>query len=85
MKKLISTLLVLACITSVSFAADAAPKKKEVSPEVKALRTELMAKYDADKDGKFSKEERAKMSAADKAKMQKINGGATTPKKKKDN
>ena len=50
------------------------------------MRKEMMTKYDADKDGKLSKEERASMSDADKAKMRAANGGgAAAAKKKKEN
>tara|TARA_R110002167_G_scaffold177762_1_gene377541 strand:+ start:257 stop:517 length:261 start_codon:yes stop_codon:yes gene_type:complete len=86
MKKLISSLLVLGCLASFSLNAADAPKKDEPSPEVKAMRKEMMAKYDADKDGKLSKEERASMSDDDKAKMRAANGGgAGAGKKKKEN
>jgi len=40
---------------------------------------EMLAKYDANKDGKLDKEERSKMSADDKAKMEKA--GLTHKKK----
>jgi hypothetical protein len=82
MKKLISSLLVLSCLASFSLHAEDAPKKKEQSPEMKAMRKEMMAKYDTDKDGKLSKDERASMSADDKAKMSAANGGAAPAKKK---
>lgn len=44
------------------------PKKKNppLSDELKALMKELREKYDADKDGKISQEERAKYSDEDK-------------------
>ena len=85
MKKLISSLLVIGCLSSLTLSAQEGPKK-EPTPEQKALRKELMTKYDADKDGKLSKEERAAMSDADKAKMKVANGGgAPAAKKKKDN
>ena len=44
------------------------PKKKgpAISDELKALMKEMREKYDADKDGKISKEERSKFSDEDK-------------------
>jgi hypothetical protein len=82
MKKLISSLVVIGCIASVSLSAEDAPKKKGPSPEMKALNKEMLAKYDADKDGKISKEERASFSPEDKAKMRAANGNGEGPKKK---
>ena len=58
---------------------DAAPKKTQ-TPEQKQLRKEMTEKYDTNKDGKLDKEERAKISAEDKEKMDKA---GLTPKKKK--
>jgi len=47
------------------------PKKKgpPVSDELKAMMKEMREKYDADKDGKISQEERAKYSDEDKKRM----------------
>lgn len=52
-------------------AQDAKPKK-ELTPEQQTVMTEMLAKYDANKDGKLDKEERAKMSQEDKDKMVKV-------------
>jgi hypothetical protein len=53
---------------------------------MKAVIKPMVAKYDADKNGKLSKEERAAMSDADKAKTRAANGGgAPAAKKKKGN
>jgi hypothetical protein len=74
--------------TSVALAAHAADearekkgegKRSEVTAEQKALRKEMVEKYDTNKDGKPDKEERAKMSEEDKAKMKE----ARAPKAKK--
>ena len=56
-------------------------KKHEQTAEQKALHKEILAKYDANKDGKLDKDERAKISAEDKAKMEKA---GLTHKKKAD-
>lgn len=63
-------------------AQDAAAKKPTRTPEQKQLMKEMTEKYDTNKDGKLDKEERAKISAEDKAKMEKA--GLTGGKKKKD-
>jgi hypothetical protein len=60
-------------------AADPAPapvpapkhEPKVLTPEQKTLLKEITAKYDTNKDGKLSAEERAKISPEDKAKMEK--------------
>ncbi|HSH94805.1 MAG TPA: hypothetical protein VK968_11715 [Roseimicrobium sp.] len=94
MKKLASVCFALALlsIAGTSFVSAAEGDKKaegkgdgkrpELTEEQKTLRKEMTAKYDTDKDGKLSKEEREKMSAEDKAKMAKVFPNA--PKKKKD-
>lgn len=83
MKKILSTLLVLGFATVLTVhAEEGEKKKKEMSPEAKALMKEMVGKYDANKDGKLDKEERAKISAEDKAKMEKA--GIAGGKKKKE-
>lgn len=52
-------------------ASAAEGKKREVTEEQKALRKEFTEKYDKDKNGKLSAEEKAAMSADDKAKWEK--------------
>ena len=42
-----------------------------MTEEQKTLRKAMTEKYDTNKDGKIDKEEHAKMSAEDKAKMEK--------------
>lgn len=74
MKKLMWAL----CVTcAVALSAQAAEGKKEqkLTPEQKEIRKELLAKYDTNKDGKLSKEERSKISDADKEKLEKAGLG----------
>jgi hypothetical protein len=81
MKKLLVVMLGFALLTPIlSNAADA--EKKEQKKEMKALRKELLEKYDTNKDGKLDKEEKAKISADDKEKAEKA--GLIAAKKKKE-
>ncbi len=84
MKKLLLAALTLCFALSLtSFAADGDPapkKKRELTDEQKAVQKEMLEKYDANKDGKLDKDERAKFSADDKAKWEKV----FPPRKKKD-
>ncbi len=81
MKKLILTIAALACAVGVYAAPDqAAPgqgKKRVMTQEQKDLQAAMVKKYDANGDGKIDKDERAKISAEDKAAMAKagIMGG----------
>ena len=58
------------------------PKRPALTEEQKALRKEITGKYDKDKDGKLSPEERKEISAEDKEKMQKAGLGG--PRKTKE-
>ncbi|HTY87933.1 MAG TPA: hypothetical protein VMB80_10750 [Candidatus Acidoferrum sp.] len=88
MKKLFVAAIGLLCVTAIVVQAqDAKPPKKELTPEQQVVMKEMLAKYDANKDGKLDKEERAKMTKEDKAKMDKAgltknkehhHGGAST-------
>lgn len=78
MKKLIALAFAFVCIASISATA-AEGKKHEMTPEQKAVKEEMIGKYDANKDGKLDKDEMGKMSAEDKEKYQK----AFPPHKKK--
>jgi hypothetical protein len=70
MKKLLVALVALCCATAIVVQAqDAAPKKKKLTPEQQTVMTEMLAKYDTNKDGKLDKTERAAMSQEDKDKM----------------
>ena len=77
MKKLIVAIAGLALAGMLTVKADdaattPAPKKKAaMTEEQKALKKEMIAKYDANKDGKIDKDEAAKISAEDKEKMDK--------------
>ena len=70
MKKLLLALCAITALTLTVRADDApaAPKKPELTAEQKAVMKDMLAKYDTNKDGKLSKDERAAMSAEDKAK-----------------
>jgi len=81
MKRLLVALVGFAC--AVSLVANAAEgEKHKATPEQKALRKELIEKYDANKDGKLDKEERAKMSKDDKEKAEKAGFGQKKEAKK---
>ena len=75
----LATALALVLVGSYSTSAQAQEEKKKKRPELteeqKALMKEITAKYDTDKDGKLSPEERAKISAEDKEKMTKAGLG----------
>jgi hypothetical protein len=62
------------------------PAKKErpvLTDEQKKLRTDLLAKYDTNKDGKLDKDELAKVSTEDKAKLKEAHLGPGPGGKKK--
>jgi len=87
MKKLLVVTCLTCALALAAHAAEGEGKKKDAgkakttpTAEQKALRKEITAKYDTNKDGKLDKEERAKISAEDKEKMEKAGLG---PKKKK--
>ncbi len=71
MKKLLVIALGLFTAMAITVSAADPGKKKEMTDEQKKLQKEMLEKYDANKDGKLDKEERAKISADDKEKMQK--------------
>ena len=80
MKKLLLTTMGFLCATALVVNAQDTKPKHELTDEQKAVQKEMLAKYDANKDGKLDKEERAKMSKEDKEKMDKA--GLTHSKKK---
>ena len=53
----------------------------KLTDEQKAERKGLIEKYDKNKDGKLDKEERGAMSAEDKEKLAKLQGGGAKKKK----
>jgi hypothetical protein len=65
MKKFL--VLALLCVATVSVQA-----QKATTDEQKALKKEMLDKYDANKDGKLDKDERAKFTADEKAKWNKV-------------
>jgi len=73
MKKML--LVTAAILCAVSLTANASQGKHKLTPEQKALRKEIIAKYDTDKNGKLDKQERAKISQEDKERMQKAGLG----------
>ena len=84
MKKLLLAAAAIFCASAILVQADdaAAPKKAahKLTPEQKQLQTDMLAKYDTNKDGKLDKTERAAISKEDKDKMEKA--GLTHAKKK---
>ena len=73
MKKLLTTLCVTSALCLSLQAGEG--KKCEMTDDQKAVMKEMIAKYDANKDGKLDKEEKAKISAEDQAKMEKVGLG----------
>lgn len=68
MKKLLVAVAALLCATSIVVQAqDAAPKKHKLTPEQQQVMTDMLAKYDTNKDGKLDKTEKAAMTPEDKA------------------
>jgi methionine-rich copper-binding protein CopC len=67
MKRMLIAVLGFACACALTINAVA---KDKLTAEQKAVKKELLAKYDTNKDGKLDKEERAKMTKEDKQKME---------------
>ena len=91
MKFIISVLTAIAVCCMVATAAEGKKKGDGKRPPMTAEQKECMKKmtekYDANKDGKLDKEERAKMSDEDKGAMKKLfphHGGKGDKKKKKE-
>lgn len=75
---MLRTFILAAALCGVmAFTANAAdkPKRTPLTEEQKKDKQALMDKYDKNKDGKLSKEEKADMTADDKAKLEKIQPG----------
>lgn len=89
MKKILSLalgLILAGALVSHAAEGEKGEKKAKRAPlteEQKALMKEIVAKYDADKDGKLSPEEREKISKEDKEKMEKAGIPAAGKGKKK--
>jgi Ni/Co efflux regulator RcnB len=72
MKKILIAVAAMLCATAlIANAQDTQTTKKKPTAEQKALKKEMLEKYDTDKNGKLDKEERSKISAEDKEKMTK--------------
>jgi len=78
MKKLLALALSLSllgifapALVRAADADNAGKKRPRLTEEQRKLRKELLEKYDANKDGKLDKQERAKISKEDQEKMQK--------------
>ena len=87
MKKFVVAALGLFCAASVAVHAEDtkdAKKKTHMTDEQKTLWKEIVAKYDANKDGKLDKDERAKMSQEDKDKLEKAGLNKSHKKDKSD-
>jgi Ca2+-binding EF-hand superfamily protein len=67
MKRMLIAVLGLACVCALSINAVA---KDKLTAEQKAVKKEMLDKYDTNKDGKLDKEELAKMTKDDKAKWE---------------
>ena len=68
MKK-VSALIVALCLAGFVVKAEEG-KKHKLTDDQKKVQKEMLEKYDADKDGKLSKEEKAKISDEDKKKLE---------------
>ena len=84
MKKLMTALCFTCALAVATQAEEGQTKKKSegksaAAAEQKALRKEILAKYDTNKNGRLNKEEKARISAEDKAKF---NKAFPEPKKK---
>jgi len=73
MKKLLAVIAVLGC--ALSLTANAGPAKHKLTPEQKALRKEMLEKYDTNKNGKLDKQERARISKEDQERLEKAGLG----------
>jgi hypothetical protein len=68
MKKLLIALTIASAMAVAVHAGEG--KKPQLTPEQKALKQQMLTKYDTNKDGKLDKEEKAKITPEDKAKME---------------
>jgi len=81
MKKLLVAFMTVACALAITAKAADDTDKPKLTKEQKSERKALIEKYDANKDGKIDKEERAKMTKEDKEKWQSLGGGKKKDKK----
>jgi hypothetical protein len=71
MKKLIIALCVTCALVLAAQAQEGKKQHRKMTEEQQTVMKDMLAKYDTNKDGKLDKEERSKMSAADKETWQK--------------
>ena len=78
MKKLILLSVVAGCMAAWAAMAQEGVKKEEAQPQLTEeqlkVRTELIAKYDANKDGVLEQSEIAKMTKEDKQQWTQVSG-----------
>ena len=80
MKKLLTALCFTCALAIATQAEEGTQTKKNhqgkpATAEQKAMQKEILEKYDTNKDGKLDKTEKSKISADDKAKMEKAGLG----------
>ena len=80
MKKLLTALCFTCALAVVAQAEEGTETKKKhqgkpPTAEQKAMQKELLEKYDTNKDGRLDKAEKSKISAEDKAKLEKAGMG----------
>jgi hypothetical protein len=71
MNKMLATTLGFVCAAALVVQAQDPKTKPTLTAEQKAVKEEMLAKYDLNKDGKLERTEMAKMSKEDKAKWAK--------------
>ncbi len=87
MFKLMTVGLALCALTLAAPAAEGdKPERKrpELTEEQKKQRSEIVAKYDTNKDGRLNAEERKAMSAEDREKLAQLSGRGQRGKKAED-
>ena len=72
------------CALAITAKAADTTDKPKLTKEQKEARKVLIEKYDANKDGKIDKEERAKMTKEDKEKWQSFSAAKKQEKKEND-
>lgn len=83
MKRFSIVLFTFLCAAAIGLCAEGGKKKgPSLTPEQKEFNKKMVEKYDANKDGKLDKEERAKMCKEDKEEMKKLFPPAAKAKKK---
>jgi len=68
-------LAIAGILCAFALTANASEGKHKLTPEQKALRKEIIEKYDTNKNGKLDKQERAKISKEDKERLEKAGLG----------